>query len=158
MRFQPKTEAEIEAAGLWPKGAYDFAVRDAADKVSEKGNDMIELDVEVVNGDGETRTVKDWLVATDASAYKIRHFARATGMMDAYQRGELKAKAMIGKTGRCQIGIKKDKGGQFRDKNGIIDYIDPAESGDAPAPRPKAPARTPAPSGGDFDDDDEIPF
>jgi len=39
MRFQPKTEAEV--LNLLPAGEYDFLVKDAEDKTSQAGNDMI---------------------------------------------------------------------------------------------------------------------
>lgn len=145
MRFQPKTENEVAGAGLFPKGTYDFEVAEAADKVSSKGNDMTELVVRVFDKDGKNKKVFDWLVDTEGGAYKIRHFAEASGMLAEYEKGELMAEDMIGKTGRCEIIIQKDKTGAYPDKNAITDYLK-GEPGAAPVSFDRK------------DLDDEIPF
>lgn len=144
MRFQPKTEQEVAAAGLWPKGAYDFEVTEATEKQSSKGNDMIELVVRLYDTEGRTRKVFDWLVDTDGGAYKIRHFAEAVGMLPEYEKGEMQAFHMIGKAGRCEVVIQKDKTGAYPDKNSIADYV----VGGTATPGAKTPAMV----------DDEIPF
>lgn len=110
-------------AGLMPKGMYDFEVTEAADKQSKAGNDMVELLVRVYDEEGKSRKLFDWLVDTDGGAFKIRHFAEATGMLAEYERGELLSHDMVGKTGRCQVLIKKDKTGEYPDKNVISDYV-----------------------------------
>ena len=123
MRFEPKSEAEIAQAGLWAKGTYDFEVAEANEKVSSKGNDMVELIVRVYDQEGKSRKIFDWLVSTDGAAYKIRNFAAATGMLPDYEKGELRASEMVGKTGKCELIISKDKSGQYPDKNAIADYV-----------------------------------
>lgn len=123
MRFQPKTENEVAAAGLFPKGTYDFEIAEANDKQSKAGNDMTELLVRIFDTDGKSKKVFDYLVDTEGGAYKIRHFAEATGMLPEYEKGELLAYQMVGKTGRCEVGIQKDKTGQYPDKNAVFDYI-----------------------------------
>lgn len=147
MRFQPKTENEVAAAGLWPKGTYDFEVAEAAEKQSSKGNDMIELVVRLFDAEGKSRKVFDWLVDTEGGAYKIRHFAEATGMLEAYERGELRASDMEGKAGSCIVIISKDKTGQYPDKNAISDYVKPKDGTAASPERFKREEM-----------DDEIPF
>lgn len=141
MRVEPKTEAQVSEAGNWPRGTYDFEVADAAEKTSKNGNDMVELVVSVVDKEGKSKKVYDYLVSTDGAAYKVRHFAGATGMIKDYEAGLLNARDMIGKTGRCEIIIKKAQDG-YPAKNQISDYI--CEDSDA---KPKA---------GEIDD--EIPF
>lgn len=140
MRFQPRTEQEVSAGGLWVKGTYDFEVVEAAEKQSSKGNDMVELVIRLYDKEGRTKKVFDWLVATTGGAYKIRHFADATGMLGEYERGELEAFKMVGKVGRCEVAIKKDKAGAYPDKNSISDYV----KSDTPVNLPEQ--------------DDEIPF
>lgn len=144
MKFEPKTENEIAAAGLWPKGSYDFEVVEATEKVSQKGNDMVELIVRLYDSEGKTRKIYDWLVSTDGGAYKIRHFAEATGMLAQYEKGTLLASDMVGRAGRCEVVISKDKTNQFPDKNSISDYLKPKDG----APAKSAHAEL----------DDEIPF
>lgn len=150
MKFQPKTEKEVAEAGLLPNGAYDFEVLEATEDQSKKGNDMVKLKLRLYDAEGSQRTIFDYLVSTDGGAYKIRHFAAATGMLDKYESGELRAEDMEGKSGSCQIAIQKDKTGQYPDKNTVRDYL--ADDGGAPRATPKVPT----PAGGM--DDDEIPF
>lgn len=147
MRFTPKTEQEIAQAGLLIPGAYDYEVADADETQSKAGNDMVAMKVRVYDGDGNARTVLDWLVDTDGSAYKIRNFAESAGMLAQYEKGELPASAMVGCTGRCKVIIKKDKTGEYPDKNAIADYLKPT-NGTAPVARAPVPAEL----------DDEIPF
>lgn len=145
MRFTPKSEKEVAEAGLLPKGMYDFEIAEATEKQSKAGNDMVELVVRVYDNEGRSRKLFDWLVDSEGAAYKIRHFAEATGMLAEYEKGELRSHDMVGKTGRCQVIIKKDKGGEYPDKNAISDYV---SGGAVSAPKPG-----PAPLV-----DDEIPF
>lgn len=148
MKFQPKSEKEIAEAGLFANGEYDFEVMEATETNSKAGNDMIELVMRVYNSDGGYTRVMDWLVSIDSVAYKIRHFAATIGMIAEYEKGELKADKLVGKVGRCKLVIKKDKTGEYPDKNGIADYIKPAE-GAAPVQ-----ARKPV----EEELDDQIPF
>jgi hypothetical protein len=156
MRFVPKTETEIQAErdaalGVWPKGIYDFEIVHAEDKISAKGNEMIELSVHVFNADGVHKTVRDFLL--ESMAHKLRHAAEACGLLVDYERGTIVAEKMIGKTGRCRLDIEKDKAGQFPDKNRIVDYEKPRVALGARSAPP--PVRQPTPAG---DIDDEIPF
>lgn len=148
MRFQPKTEKEVAEAGLLPNGVYDFEVIDANEKQSKKGNDMVELKIRLYDAEGAARTIFDYLVDTEGGAYKIRHFAAATGMLENYERGELRAEDMAGKSGSCQVAIQKDKTGQYPDKNTVRDYL--SDEGGAPRAAPKAKI--------DAEMEDEIPF
>jgi hypothetical protein len=152
VKFHPKTEAEIASTGLWPPGEYDFEVKDAAEETSSAGNEMIKLQLSVYNQAGERITVFDYLVHTQKSAYKVRHFAEATGMLLQYERGDMDAIDCVHKAGRCKIAIKKDNTGQYPDKNSVADYVKAAARVASPPP---ARARQPAPAG---DIDDEIPF
>lgn len=134
MRFTPKTENEIASANLWPAGEYDFEVIKAEDTASKAGNDMTALTVRIFDIEGKHRQVLDYLVDSVNSAYKTRHFAEATGMMEQYDKGEMLAFEMVGRTGRCKVNVQKDHSGQYPDKNGIADYIK-AGAGSAPTPR-----------------------
>ena len=152
MRFQPKTEREIAEAGLLPAGEYDFEVLEAEDTQSKAGNDMVALKLSVYDKDGATRRVDDWLVDTDGGAYKIRHFASATGLLTLYEKGSLPASEMIGRVGRCKIAIRKDKTGNYPDKNSVTDYVKAPEKEQSDA----VPKRAPATVAQELDDD--IPF
>ncbi len=147
MRFTPKSEKDIAEAGLWPAGEYDFEVMEATEATSNAGNEMTHLQLFVYNAAGQRQRIDDYLVATDRAAYKIRHFAEATGMLAQYETGAIPAESMVGRSGRCKVIIAKDKGLQYPDKNAVADYVKRKDGAAARAPTPKA-----------ADIDDEIPF
>lgn len=155
MKFQPKSEAEIAAAGLLPVGEYPFEIVSALDKVSKNGgNEMVELTVKVYDLEGVGHQIFDYLVDTDKAAYKTRHFAEATGLMPNYETGNLPADVMVGRSGYCKLVIRKDKTGEYPDKNQIADYIKP-KTGSTAAAAPVARASSAALS---KELDDDIPF
>lgn len=122
MRFEPKTAQEVDEAGLLEPGLYDFEVVEAEDTTSKAGNDMAAIALRIEDGAGRGFKVLDWLVATDGGAYKIRHFAESTGLLAEYERGDLPAGYMLGKTGRCKIKVKPAEG-EYRAKNTVADYV-----------------------------------
>ena len=147
MRFVPKSADEVNTIGLLKPGVYDFCVQAAEDKESNSGNEMIVVDLAIEDADGVVSVVRDYLVATDSMAYKIRHFAEATGLVGLYQKGNMPASALKDATGRCKIGVEPAKG-EYRAKNKVLDYVSPP-SAEAKAIIQKQQS--------DFDDD-SIPF
>lgn len=144
MKVAPISESEAIAPGLLKRGLYDFEVIEATEKLSSTGNDMIELLNKVYDTEGRSRLLKDWLVETEGMAYKTRHFATTTGTLKDYEKGELRAADLVGKVGRCQVGIEKDKKLLYPDKNKIQDYVPASGKLVASVPDPQM--------------DDEIPF
>lgn len=120
MKFEPKTEDEVQEAGLLAAGEYDFEVAEASDEVSKKDNEMIKLKLRVYNSDGGFSTVFDYLL--ESVAYKLRHFAFATGIGERYESGALVASDCEQKTGRCKIATQPAKDG-YAAKNVVRDYI-----------------------------------
>lgn len=121
MKFTPKTEKEIEEANLWGVGEYDFTITEGTDTQSKAGNDMIVLTVQVYNEQGGYKIITDFLL--EAIEYKLRHAAEACGLLEQYETGFLEGLMFKGKSGRCKLGIEKDKTGQYADKNRITDYL-----------------------------------
>jgi hypothetical protein len=152
MRFEPKSEKEVAEAGLLSLGDYDFEVAGAKDSQSKAGNDMIEVKLRVYNNEGQGKTIFDYLVHTEGSAYKVRHFAYSIGLGAQYEAGELRAEDLEGRTGRCKVFIKKDPSKAYPDKNAVSDYLPPT-NGNGAAHASGGDPRPPAPP---FDD--EIPF
>lgn len=121
MKFEPISEADAANANLRKAGLYDFEVLESKDRISKKENQMIELNVKLYDTEGRTFRLFDYLVSAEGMAYKIRHYASATGQLAQYEKGELRALDQVGKTGRCQVGIQKAKDG-YPAKNIISDY------------------------------------
>lgn len=122
MRFEPKTSQEIDESNLLDPGLYDFEVVEAADKISRTGNEMVALALRIEDHNGRGNKILDWLVATDGGAYKVRHFAESTGLLAEYEKGNMPAEFMVGRTGRCKLSIKPATG-EYRAKNTVADYI-----------------------------------
>lgn len=145
MRVDPKTEQEVEEAGLLPAGEYDFEVIEAEDTTSKKGNDMLVLTLSIEDGDGRSHKVIDYLV--DAVAYKVRHFASAVGMLKEYEAGNIPAHLLKGRTGKCKLRLEPAKG-DFRAKNSVNDYVKESGGNGAAPPAKFVPQEL----------DDDIPF
>jgi hypothetical protein len=147
MQFQSKTDQQIQEESLIPAGDYDFTVREAVEKKSKAGNDMIQLDMDVFVGDRE-RPMKDWLM--EATAFKLRHFCYATGLGPKYDAGTLTAQDCVGKSGKVKIVQKAN--GDYGLQNSVKDYLVPV-AGEVAEPTPVA--KKPAPGGAS---DSEPPF
>jgi hypothetical protein len=95
MNFQPQTEKQIADGKLLPRGNYDFEILDAEEKTSSAGNAMIELKVQVANGNGASRILPDYLVPKRAE--KLRHCCAVCGLLEKYESGVLADDDFVGK-------------------------------------------------------------
>jgi len=130
LTFQPRTEeelisikAEAEKARLLEKGVYPFKVTSAAFHTSQAGNKSIKLILEVYGKDGKVHIVWDYLSSLDSFLFKTRHFCRSVGIIKKYEEGTLSELDCNNKCGNVLIGIEKNKTGQYKDKNVVLDYI-----------------------------------
>ena len=150
MQFQPKTEAEIAEANLWPEGEYGFEILDEVtmgtktyytmDTKSKKTDaDMIQLVVKVYDNEGQFRTIIDYLIAS--MEFKLRHAAAACGLLPQYETGSLTANDFKGKQGFLKLRIGKAQG-DYPAKNEVKDYIAPDSETVSHAPPPGHPAAT----------------
>ena len=125
MKVTPRTENQLQTANLLPQGIYDFMVVGVSDKPSKAGNEMITLTLKIWDETGKEHEIKDYLL--DALAYKVRHFAEATDLLDKYNAGSIDHNDCMGKTGRVEIIIQegqlKDDGSRHSNRNSVKDYI-----------------------------------
>jgi hypothetical protein len=141
MKVEPKTEKQVQEMNLRSPGEYDFLVVSAEDKLSSKGNEMAVVKLQMEDSEGRNFTITDYLVSIDSMAYKVRHFAESVGLLAEYEKGDLPATYMEGRTGKCKVGVKPAEG-QYSAKNIVTDYIGTGAT-EAPAKQLE---------------DDEIPF
>jgi hypothetical protein len=125
MKVTPKSEKEIQEANLINPGIYQFEVITVSDKPSKSGNEMITVQLKIWDISGAERFVYDYLL--DAMAYKIRHFAEVTGLIDKYNSGEILSSDCLHKTGYVEIVIQEGKG-SFAARNSVKDYIKKGEN------------------------------
>jgi hypothetical protein len=123
MKHTPLSDEEIAKDGLLEPGIYDFEVANAEDKVSSKGNDMIEVKLNVFEADGSVRSMRDWIMPQMKK--KFKHFHNACGMMDKYESGSLVASDVIGKAGKCMVVLDEytNKDGLKIPTNKVDDYV-----------------------------------
>jgi len=155
MRFTPKSDEQIKKESnfsLFPKGDYDFEIKQATDKVSSARNEMIELRVTVYNSEGSSRGIFDYLI--ESVIWKVHHCAQACGLEAEYNAGKLEAYMFEGKVGRCKVVITPAKG-EWPEKNTIADYIVP-DVKISDHTRAAYTKTKPQPKSADLDD--EIPF
>lgn len=154
MRFQAKSEKEINEASLWPKGEYDFEVTKAEPAVSgdnskSPGTEFIKLNVRLWNAEGATKFVNG--ILHPAMEAQLRHFCDAGGLLAKYEAGTLEAHDCLGVSGRLKLKIKAEQG-DFPAKNEIADFIVPKkENNPISAPKTEAQAK-------DAAADDSMPF
>jgi hypothetical protein len=128
--FTPLSDEEIQAVknrSLMPNGVYPFVVKSAEHAISQSNNPMIKVTLAVMDKEGNERLIPDWLLATDTSIEKLKHFCDSIGLVETYARGSFEPHEFLNRSGRCLVGIQKgktkDDGSIFPDKNSIKDYI-----------------------------------
>lgn len=127
--FDTLTDEEILAVkneGLLPEGAYAFVVRGIKAKISQAGNPMLEVQLGILDKDGNERSIFDYIVASRKMMFKLKHFCDALGMSAEYAEGKFDPMKCIGKKGAAlvmiQKGNMKEDGTSYPDKNAIKDY------------------------------------
>lgn len=120
MKFNPKSEQELEASLLIPQGIYDFEVIKAEDTVSKSGNDMIKLQLKVWDKEGKVHILFDYLL--EQMHFKLRHFAEYTGMLDKYELGCFEASDCVHRCGQAEV-IVQEAQGNFPTRNSVKDYV-----------------------------------
>lgn len=101
MKFESKTEEEIQSAGLLPAGVYDFEITSAVSKTSGSGNEMFEINLNVFEHDGAARSIRTWALPKMPKQWK--HLHDACGLIKQYESGETEADDLVGKTGKLKL-------------------------------------------------------
>lgn len=134
MRVTPKSDAEIEAEKNerlaayqpWPAGTVcDYEIKESSEAVSKAGRDMIKAHIDVYNDKGEVKGLVMYF--GDWNDY---HFSRIN--RERYEAGQVDAEDLLGKTGKCVLGIEKgglkDDGTRYADKNNVREFLKPVEA------------------------------
>ena len=132
MKINPKSKSELDdldSSRCLPKGQYLATIQSAVEKVSKKGNEMIELQLLVPNPEEpqeQPRLVYDYV--SDAwMPGKIKNLMYAAGLEAQYERGNLDPVALREVEVKVDLRIEVDTTGQYGAKNKVADYI-PAPS------------------------------
>lgn len=123
--FNPKSESELNAERLLPKGEYDFEIGKAVNKQFSTGSQGIALTLNVYQPDGTFRLVNDNLIFMDSCMFKVSNFCKATGLYEHYKAGNLDASDCEGRGGKCKLDIEPE--GEYPAKNKVTSYVVPKE-------------------------------
>ena len=151
--FTPKSDSELNAERLLPKGEYDFEIGKAENKLFKTGSQGIALTLNVYTPDGSIRLVNDNLIFMDSCMFKVSNFCKATGLYEHYKAGNLDAQDCVSRAGKCRIDIEAE--GEFPAKNKVTSYVVPKEQRKAPQPQA---AKVVVATKATEPDSDETPF
>lgn len=114
---------------LFEPGNYQFTVKSyERGKTKESGNNMVTVELEVTDGKKKS-TIKDWIVLTNKTMWKIASFFRSIGLKKRGENIKMNWKESVGKSGMCTLSQdeKISKAGNSYKVNSIYSYLDPME-------------------------------
>jgi hypothetical protein len=86
-----------------PKGVYRMSILSCIQTKSSKGNDMLELELEIIKGKFKGRRVWDYVVLTKKSEWKLASLVRALGLKE---KGGLNPEKLTGKTLTAKVKLE----------------------------------------------------
>jgi hypothetical protein len=119
--YSTKAQALYASLGdLLKPGWLDGAtIYEAVEDTSARGNTMIVLGIDVPNGHGGKRFLKDHLTNTPRGALRLRSACEAVGALDSYNSGEILPESFVGKIVRIKLSVERSKHGS---RNVITEY------------------------------------
>lgn len=120
MKFEPKTEEDLQRENLVEEGEYPFTVIEVKDKEDKNGCPFFGIKLNLHLPDGVWGSYDNlspvWM------KHKLRHFCFSVGIGNLYEAGTLERMDILDKQGICKIVVKKDKqSGELR--NEVSDYV-----------------------------------
>lgn len=119
MRWEPKSEEEVQAGQICPEGKQPFTVLEASAATSKKGKDMFKLKLNVHADDGFDYHVYDY-ISPFFMAFRFRHFFFSVGRGADYEAGTIDPAKLVGKQGYSEMGREEYNG---KPKAIVSDYI-----------------------------------
>lgn len=116
---------------LLKEGDYNFEVTGLEHgRASTDDAPMAILKLKVTGDNGESTTVTDRIALRGKLEWKISQFFRSLGMKKHGEKFKMNWDAVVGRKGRCRVGINEYKGkdGTDRKNNKIQRYYDPIDN------------------------------
>jgi hypothetical protein len=127
-------DAENKGGGLLPPGAYVVAVTDAEETTSSNGNPMLVVHLEVLVGEYRGRGLRDWVVFTPNTKWKVAQLLVGLGLPIPEGEFELKPEDLIAR--KCGISVKEEVWNEKVQTR--VDSYSPLDEGvEVPDPAPK---------------------
>jgi hypothetical protein len=119
MKFTPKTEAELKAEKVLPKGEYDVEIVGCEEQVSKKsGKDMLKLTLKV-HGPEKAVLANDYIVCDQQD--KLHNLCTSIGIVDKYARGEVGPIELANQWAYAKVDVESND--TYGDKNVIKKYV-----------------------------------
>lgn len=91
-----------------PKGLYLAKISEMEETESSNGNEMIALTLEIIQGEYKGRLLWDYIVLTDAAAWKLRQFVDAVGLKG---KGMIDTNTLTGT--KLQVRVKHETSAEY---------------------------------------------
>jgi len=109
MKYNPLTEQQMQdIKQTLKKGEAFFRINYATEKMSKAGNEMLEISLSVRDLAGNTGDLKDYLLNSDKSVWKIKSLLAAIDKLHLYEGGKITEEIIKAGHGRCVIETKED--------------------------------------------------
>ncbi len=119
MKFTPKTEAELRADKVLPKGEYDVEIVGCEEAVSKKsGLDMLKLTLKV-HGPEKAVLANDYIVCNQQD--KLHNLCSSIGIVDKYAKGEVGPSELANQWAYAKVDVESND--TYGDKNVIKKYV-----------------------------------
>lgn len=129
-RFDRKDPSDIQtsAFNVISEGEGYFRVNEVIEKVSRKGNDMLQVTHQLWNDKGEKTLYVQYIIANEYASDNIYQILLAAGRPDLYPaQGAISPETLLGLKGKCMIateqGQMRDDGSNYPDRSKIKYFI-----------------------------------
>jgi len=138
MRFntKAKSEAELKAMKIWPKGVYQFKITDIV-VTDRNGNRLmggknkafpkIQLVMRIWDEQDRSRIIYDDIIDADDFAWKQRALFHAVDLGKQYDSDTHDTDMLFDRTGYLTLGINPANG-DYEERNAVKGYIIPDDS------------------------------
>ena len=119
MKFTPKTEAELKADKVLPKGEYNVEIVGCEEQVSKKSQkDMLKLTLKI-HGPEKAVLANDYIVCDQQD--KLHNLCSSIGIVDKYAAGEVGPDELVNQWAFAKVDVESSD--QYGDKNVIKKYM-----------------------------------
>lgn len=119
MRFEPKSEEELKAEKVLPKGEYEVEIVGCQEQVSKKsGLDMLKLTLRV-HGPERVVIANDYIVCNQQD--KLHNLCTSIGIVDKYAAGEVGPLELQGQWAYAKVDVEESE--MYDPKNVIKKYL-----------------------------------
>ena len=112
-KFTPMTKEQQDERGkFYKEGFVDFVVLSLEEKISQAGNNMLVINLQLWDETGKNGTIKDHI--TENATWKLHDFLESIGYKEDADTGDIDLYKYRGCEGRGRVKYKKDEDGKWK--------------------------------------------